>query len=404
MADRIVIAGAGVAGLTAALSLAAKGSVVTIFERAAHLQEVGAGLQLSPNATRILRSLGVLEHLERDAVQPQAIVLKDAATLASLARVPLGASAERRWGAPYLVTHRADLQHALLQRICECPAITLITGAEVLGAQFDSGRVAVKIRHDGVERQEFCRFLVGADGVWSRLRSIAGAKESRFSGFVAYRAVLHLGAAGHPAESDIVSRDTVTAFLSPRFHLVAYPLRGGAEINLVAITRGPDMGRRWADDADMALLAAATAAAAPALSALIAQAGRWTAWPLHEAEPSMRWVHPGGLVLIGDAAHALTPYAAQGAAMAIEDAALLAQLTPGTTDIGPALVLFEEVRRSRLARVARRGDFNRFVWHARGPVALARNLVLRWRSEERLAADLDWLYGYDAAAAARPEG
>jgi len=401
MADRVVIAGAGVAGLTAALSFATRGFLVTVFERAVHLEEVGAGLQLSPNATRILRSLGVLEHLKRGAVQPLAIVLKDAATLASLARMPLGASTERRWGAPYLVAHRADLQHALLERVHEFPAITLVTGAEVRDARFSPGRVAVKFQLRGSERQEFCRLLVGADGVWSRLRPLAGGGESRFSGFVAYRAVLRLS--GHQAENEIVSRDTVTAFLSPRFHLVAYPLRGGAEINLVAITKGVEMGRRWADNADMAPLYAAASSAAPALSALIARAGRWTAWPLHQAERSARWVHPGGLAMIGDAAHALTPYAAQGAAMAIEDAALLAELVTGRADTASALAAFEELRRPRLARVARRGDFNRFVWHAGGPVALARNLVLRWKSEESLAADLDWLYGYDATAAGGPE-
>ncbi|WP_309086078.1 FAD-dependent monooxygenase [Chelativorans sp.] len=393
----VAIAGAGIAGLTAALSFAAKGFSVSIFERAEHLEEAGAGLQLSPNATRILASLGVLERLRRNAIQPEAIHLKDAASLAPLARIPLGEAAEARWGAPYLVSHRADLQLALLQAVEDCAAIALTTGAEIGKAEFGTAGVTALVQDRQGERKLACEFLIAADGVWSGLRRLAGRGESRFTGYIAHRAILRREGL---EVDDILPPDSVTAFLSPRFHLVAYPLRGGTEINLVAITKGAEVGRRWASSADIDHMRA-IARDAPALSALAVQAGAWTAWPIHEVEVPGRWGDPGGLVLIGDAAHALAPFAAQGAAMAIEDAAVLAELATRKANVPSMLAGFERLRRPRLARVARRGNFNRLVWHAGGPIALVRNLALRFfRNEQRLAADLDWLYGYDAAAEA----
>ncbi|WP_173931689.1 FAD-dependent monooxygenase [Chelativorans sp. Marseille-P2723] len=395
--DEIVIAGAGIGGLSAALAFAAGGASVTILERAERLEEVGAGLQLSPNATRLLKRWGVLARLEGKSVRPQAIFLKDAGSLNTLAAIPLGQAAERRWGAPYMVAHRADLQRALLDCVTETATITLRTGVAVTDVTFEPE--GVRFITAGGERsssEATCRLLVGADGVWSQLRKLTGGG-SRFTGQAAFRAILRREAANGVAAA-ILPSDGVVACLAPDFHLIAYPLRGGSEINLVAITRSPELSRGWASDADMVHLLKETERAAPPLLSLIKTAGAWTTWPVHEVRNRARWVHPGVLALIGDAAHALPPYLAQGAAMAIEDAATLAALYFRG---GAAQVLhdFERLRRPRLARVARRGSFNRFVWHASGPVAFARNLALRLRDGQKLAADLDWLYGYDAAAA-----
>jgi salicylate hydroxylase len=178
------------------------------------------------------------------------------------------------------------------------------------------------------------------------------------------------------------------------FHLVAYPLRAGAEINLVAFTPAMDIAQSWAVQAEMSILLHAVARSSPALARLVEMAGHWTAWPLHTVDPAASWTAPG-IALIGDAAHAVTPFAAQGAAMAIEDAALLAQYVaePNAREQG-AISLWEQQRKARLSKVARRGALNKMAWNAAGPLALARNLVLRMRSSQSLATDLDWLYGW----------
>lgn len=389
----IAIAGGGIAGLAAGLCLAARGFTVTIHERAERLEEVGAGLQLSPNATRILARLGVVERLNAAAVRPSGVVLTDAASLRQLARMPLGAAAERRWGAPYLVAHRADLQAALIAQVRTTAAIRLELGTEVASAELTpEGAMLVLEDAGGRRRETACDLLIGADGVWSRLRALAGGPASRFTGYVAFRTVVEAG----EAAARTLAGDAVTAFLSPRFHLVAYPLRGGAAFNLVLVTRGAQTPRGWATPADASHPAQAVRGAAPALSRLVGMAGDWTAWPLNEVPQGGRWTMNGRLVLIGDAAHALTPHAAQGAAMAIEDAAALAHCL-AAEEQATALATFERLRKPRLARVARRGDLNRLAWHAGGVTALARNLLFRLRSGESLAADLDWLYGHDAA-------
>lgn len=399
---QVVVAGAGIAGLTAALAFAARGFSVQLYERAPALEEVGAGLQLSPNATRILRRLGVLDALVPAAVEPEAILLKRASSLATLARVPLGPAAERRWGAPYLVAHRADLQSALLARVARDPDIRLVLGAAVRDVACHARGVTVSLDHGGAVKEVGCRLLVAADGVWSELaRRIRPPAACRFTGYTAWRAMLPAGGAADRALAGIRPADAVAAFLHRDFHLVAYPVRAGAATNLVAVTRGAQLSSQWANRMETAPLLAALAGAAEPLRRAVAAAGPWTAWPLFESDWRQPWTEPGGLALIGDAAHAMTPFAAQGAAMAIEDAALLAALVAESPDaVAPALARFEALRRPRLRRVVGRGAFNRFTWHAAGPIALGRDLVLRAMPAARLAADLDWLYGDDATAPA----
>lgn len=394
-AGQIAIAGAGVAGLAAAIAFSRAGFCVRLFERAEKLQEVGAGLQLSPNATRILDRLGVLAVLSPLAVRPRMIDIRKASTLAPLAAVPLGEAAERRWRAPYLTAHRADLQAALLEVASRQDRIDIVTGAAASRIVATGDGVTLTLDRAGQARDEPCLLAVGADGVWSRLRRAAGqGGASRYTGYLAWRAMAS-PAAG--SSGDIVAADRVSTFVHPGFHLVAYPVRAGAAVNLVAVTKSPATPEHWSSDADARSLVEAIAGAAPALVDLVLRAGPWTTWPIHEVAREGAWTDPAGMALIGDAAHAMSPYAAQGAAMAIEDAASLAacvQRSPA--DLAAALGTWEARRRRRVERVAARGRFNRFTWHASGPVALARDLVLSRRSSESLAADLDWLYGYDA--------
>lgn len=398
---QVVIAGAGVAGLTAALAFAKRGYRVQVFEQAQRLEAAGAGLQLSPNATRILRQLGVLDRLLPAAVRPEAVVLKDAATLHELARVPLGQAAETRWQAPYLVAHRADLQSALTARVAEMPDIHLTTGARIGSVAAGPDGITATAEIDGktIEAEGF--LLVGADGVWSSVRALvdsakkATSPRSRFSGELAWRATIAAQSAAGQAFAAIGTPDCVTTFLHPGFHMVAYPVSKGDAFNLVAFTGGERIAEGWSGHADPGILASAMRGTAPDLTELVEMVGAWLTWPLHTVKQNQPWTMPDGIALIGDAAHAMTPFAAQGAAMAIEDAAMLADIIADfPADPAQSLQIWENLRRPRVARIARRGAVNRLAWHATGPVAIARNLFLRMRSSEKLAADLDWLYGW----------
>ncbi len=384
----IAIVGAGIAGLTAALALSARGHRVDIVEQAPELSEVGAGLQLSPNATRILDRLGVLSRLGEGLHQPSEIALVCGRTLSRLARVPSGAFARQRWGAIYGVAHRADLQQALLGAVTKASSCRIVTGTRIVPG--GAGSIAAQVAAASGVRPAL---VIGADGVWSAVRSaIPDTLPPRFTGQVAWRFQL-------PAEAvrGLVNPGNVTVFLGPSSHLVAYPLKGGTVVNLVAIGAGQNMGHVWdAREAasDRAGLIAAYSAWAPAIRSLLTRAPEMTRWPLFEVADG-RFSNGQALALIGDAAHAMPPFAAQGAAMAIEDGFELATMIgDGSLPLADALARFEAARRPRIARARSRAAFNRFAYHARGPVRLGRDLVLSLRSPESLASDLDWLYGY----------
>lgn len=393
---QIIIAGAGVAGLTTALAFAVRGYPVRIYERALRLEEVGAGIQLSPNATRILDRLGVLPGLRHTAVRPDAVVMRDASTLDELGRVTLGASAEWRWKAPYLTAHRSDLQNALLAHVAREPAIRLTTGATVCDVTPHPLGVTVSIEAAGQIDQVAGMMLVAADGVWSGLRRQVGMEEkSRFSGQVAWRRTVRADSKAGRALAQLGIGGAVTAFLAPGFHMITYPVRAGSALNIVAFTKGKAIDQTWSAMMDSKVLRHAMRRTAPALRELAEDAGEWTVWPIHTAPRRGPWTAHSGVALIGDAAHALTPYAAQGAAMAIEDGETLAGHVLARPDsVAAALAAWEKERRARVESVARRGRFNRFAWHAAGPAATARNFILRMRKPEKLAKDFDWLYGW----------
>lgn len=400
---QIVVAGGGIAGLTAALALAQRGFAASVFEQAARFEPFGAGLQLSPNATHLLDDLGVMAHLQRRAVEPAAVLLRDAATLNVLARIPLGAFARQRWDAPYIAVHRADLHAALLNRVVQLGGIEVINGARIAGISTKNGEVLALSVGQGDRSTEIeAEMIVGADGVWSTLRERRfGASRRRFSGMVAWRATIAATSPAGDAFAAISTVDCVTTFLHPRFHLVAYPVSGGATFNLVAVTNGTVDADGKAVRTDISVLKDAMRGTPPALTRLVDETGAWTAWPLNTVDQDGPWTRAEGVALIGDAAHAMTPFAAQGAAMAIEDAVTLAQaVSSAGPDLAGALSSWEATRKARVRKVARRGALNKLAWNASGPLALGRNLLLRLRSPESLAADLDWLYGWRMGKAA----
>lgn len=377
----VAIVGAGIAGLTAALSFARKGIRSEIFERAAVLSEAGAGLQLSPNATRILTTLGLLPQLENVWSEPQAVTLVSGVSLKTIASVPSGNFARNRWRAPYGVLHRADLQKTLLDAVSANPLCRLHLGAEIDST--DQHDIAGMIGSQP-------RLVVGADGVWSKIRKrIEGAGKAGFSGNVAWRFTLSETEA--PAFFDATK---VSAFLGGGSHLVVYPLQRARSFNVVAIASGADPGKSWDSTLPRQIshqrLIEAFSGWHPQIIDLLRQAVEPTVWPLYQVNDGA-WHQGEDIILIGDAAHAMMPFAAQGAAMAIEDAFELASFVTA----GKPLSAFADHRKTRIARVRSRGAFNRFAYHARGPVRLGRDLVLSLRRPESLAADFDWLYGYE---------
>lgn len=382
-ARTIAIVGAGIAGLTTALCLARKGISSHILEQADRLEEVGAGLQVSPNASFVLSALGVLPALERQWIEPERIVLASGRNLRTLAEVPAGHDARDRWHRPYGILHRATLQRALLDAVAECPLAHLHLGTPV--ERYDRAAIGevIGVRPD---------LTIAADGVWSKMRaSVPGAATARFSGHVAWRFMVPFEGA-----PDFLHPRRVIAWVGPHAHLVAYPLREAKAFNIVAIHKSASGAHGWSHpsgDAGMTLRTDKFASWNGDIVKMLQQAAVPLAWPLYQCGDG-RWFDDDGLLLIGDAAHATTPFAAQGAAMAIEDAAELAEAIANAPELVAAISGFETRRRERLRRVRSRADFNRFAYHARGPVALARNAVLALRSPESLAADFDWLYGY----------
>lgn len=383
--DKVAIVGAGMAGLAAALSFSRLGIACDIFEEADALVEVGAGLQISPNASAILREFGVLNELERVWTEPREIALASGRSLRRLASVPAGEFARKRWGAPYGVLHRATLQQALLKAVEADPLCTVRLGTPVRGNPRQTLRDLNGISYP---------LVIGADGVWSNVRaSVAKAPQPDFSGNIAWRFTVPLAEA-----PDWLPRDSVTALLGPSTHMVAYPLSEMGVINVVAIASGISPGETWdaeASESQRRILIQQFRAWSPEVTKLLSNTGQPTFWPLHQVTAG-RWHNGSDIVLIGDAAHAMMPFAAQGAAMAIEDAFVLAFEVQKATSLPAALSNFETVRAARAAKVRARGAFNRFAYHARGPLRIGRDIVLSMRPPQSLAADFDWLYGFRA--------
>ena len=390
----IVIAGAGIGGLTAALALARQGFRAAIYDSAPVLEEVGAGIQLSPNATHVLRRLGLTERLTGAIVRPDAIRIVAGSNGREIARVPLGDFAEARYRAPYWAIHRADLQAVLRDAVEGDPDIALNLGATVHDFTDHPNGITCSITRDGQVMEERGIALIGADGLWSTVRAkLRPSDKPRFAERVAWRASVP----AHAVASEFRLAD-VHLWLGRNAHLVHYPIRGGRMINLVAIVREPFGQPGWSTPGDAADLALHYPAKdwTKAARDLIAIPERWQTWSLYDRAPIGRWGR-GPVTLLGDAAHPMLPFLAQGAAMAIEDAwTLAALLSSGKDDIAAALRRYETVRRNRTARVQRAARRNRRIYHLSGPEALVRNLFMRALGGARLLERYDWLYDWRA--------
>ncbi len=382
---RVLIAGGGIGGLTAATALARRGIDSTLLERTDLAEQSGAGIQLGPNATRILRDIGALSALEPFAFRPGALNLRDASTGSVLASMPLGRAIEERYGAPYLTFHRADLHAGLLATARGLDAVELREGFAVSAVEpLENGIAARSV--DGVETDGSC--LIGADGLWSAMRKlVAPHAVLRFAHATAWRTLLPR--AGLPSPFD---GEDVGLWLGPRSHLVHYPVRGGAEVNIVAVIEGGEARQGWNVAADAPDLLPAFRTWASPVRELLAAVESWRCWSLYNL-PRLRHWTKGRVTLLGDAAHPVLPYLAQGGGLAIEDAAALAaNFEACHGDARAAFRCYEKQRRHRASRVqAQSTRFGR-LYHLQGPLASARNFVLKRRSPEGLLKGFDWLY------------
>jgi salicylate hydroxylase len=381
----VAIIGAGIAGLTAALSFARQGVRCDIIERASRLEEVGAGLQISPNAARVLAALGVLPQIEQGWLEPETVDLTSGVSLKGLVSLPMRQVARSRWEAPYGVLHRATLQQALLAAVQQNPLCTLHLGIQL--QRVSKSEIAATIFREP-------DLIVGADGVWSSTRNaVPRSPTAIFSGNVAWRFTVEKSDA-----PDFLRSRAVTAFLGPSAHLVAYPLAKTGGFNVVAIAAGANPGATWqasAQGGQQMLLMKQFSRWNSAFMPMLESVSKPTFWPLFQAGKGA-WHNGADTVLIGDAAHAMMPFAAQGAAMAIEDAFELATFVNRDVTLPDALSQFQAHRIPRIDKARKRAALNRFAYHARGPFRLGRDLLLSMRPPDGFLTDFDWLYGYRA--------
>jgi salicylate hydroxylase len=394
----IIVAGAGIGGLTAALALAEAGFRMVVLDQAERLEQTGAGLQLSPNAARILLALGLRDRLEPLVVAPTAIRVMAARTAREILRMPIGSVAERRYGAPYWVIHRGDLHAALLDTAVDHPDITVELGRKVDAFAIHPNGVTVHATHRRESAETSGIALIGADGLWSNVRAqLDDDTAPQFAERVAWRATV-------PAENVAPEfrEPVVHLWLGHDSHLVHYPVNAGGAINIVAIAQDQWQQIGWSIPCDRAEVLARFSERfwSPQPRALLAAPERWLKWALFDRPPLQHWGR-GPVTLVGDAAHPMLPFLAQGAAMAIEDAAVLTACigTPPTQSqttatIATAMRNYEEKRRARTADIQRGARINASLYHLRGPAAHLRNLALAAIGGENFLRRYDWIYDW----------
>jgi 2-polyprenyl-6-methoxyphenol hydroxylase-like FAD-dependent oxidoreductase len=382
----ILIAGGGIGGLAAAHALARKGFPVRVLEQAPEFREIGAGIQLGPNIFRVLEKLGLKDAVLADAHRPPALEMRCALSGERVTRMPLDERFLARFEQPYAVTHRHDIHGAILKACRDNNLVTLETNRTVTDFEQDADGVTVTLQSGEQIRG---RALVGCDGMWSKVREkIVGDGKPLVSGHIAYRAVL---------KRDEVPKDLwrpdMILWAGPRTHLVHYPLRRGELYNLVAVFHSKRYVEGWNAEADAAELWAHFNGQRPEVLRMLERIETWRMWVLCDREPVKEW-SKRRTTLLGDAAHPMLQYLAQGACMATEDAYWLAEKAGEQPDDLPAAFrAYVQQRYLRTARVQIMARVYGEFYHARGPAAELRNQMLGPRTPEESYEGMAWLYG-----------
>jgi len=386
-APGILIAGAGIGGLAAALALAKRGIACHVLERRASFEREGAGIQLGPNGTRILQELGVAERLEPLAGKPDFIHARNAANCASLARLPLGEWISARHGAPYWVLHRQDLHAALLDAAQAMALIKISMDFEVTQTTSEDDGVTITSHHGTLLHGDA---LIAGDGLRSHLRdAIFDPPPLCFAQRSAARAVVPIEAV--PRE---LNENATGLWMSPHAHVVHYPVRAGRELAIILVRKDMVASDDWSTEIPQSWVLDVAKEFCEPLRRLLEAPPQWKKWALYELAPLSFW-HSGRIALLGDAAHPTLPFLAQGAVLALEDAAVLARrIDEQPTNIARAIAAYGMARRHRATRVVAAARTNGRIYHLSGPMAAARDMALRMTPPRALMARYDWVYGW----------
>ena len=393
MENTLIIVGGGIGGLAAALACGQAGAKPQLLERTATFSEVGAGIQMGPNVTRTLHAWGLAEDLQEFVFAPRSLEAKDTQTGQVIGTLRLGQRSQDTYGAPYVTLHRADLHRVLLQKIIRAGLAQLHLDSEVQTVHQTSDGIQITGTNlpGGFEKLCSGSAMVGADGLWSATRQfVVPPTPPRVSGLLAYRALI-------PMQSVPVKLrlQDVNVWLGPRVHAVLYPVRAGEFLNLVVVVQGrpPAHLDGWDHAGHTEELERAMGPIHADLRDMLAAVPSWRLWPLCD-RPPLQGPHEmakGRIALLGDAAHPMRPFLAQGAGMAIEDAAEWAKCwARADVPVEGRLQMYAQARWARNAQVQQRSIRNGQIFHLQGPLRWGRNVAMKLLGEPLM--DVPWLY------------